>query len=638
MVTTVNTFPVNKIMTREFSVKLSPVENNKNLLEFSFSSEEPVDRWFFKEVLSHDPESVDFSRVSGMNWLWNHNMDVVLGKVEKIWLAEDRRAYCQVRWSKKDSIAEYRQDVEDGILTNVSFMYEVQEYERMATGEKDDDYPTYVGKKWKIYEVSLVSVPADASVGIGRALLEPVAHGGNHAGSLSTFTVGKPESGATEVTEAVTIEQIREQEKNRVKELLAIGESFKMPDLATQLINDGTSLDNARKIFLEKVKPGQAPIARPVDTSLGMSHGEQKSYSLLKALRAIAYGGNYLKEASFEMEVSEALSKKMGQPLTSERSFLLPVGDLKVNPKTQKRDSLLAGTANLGGNIVDTDLREQDFIELLRNQMMVQQLGARMLTGLVGPVTIPTQATAGQSYWVGEGEDVTESNMTFGQISLALKTVGAIQRYTRELMMQSDLSVENLIREDISQILALSLDRAALAGTGTSNQPRGILNTSGIGSVALGTNGGQPTWAAIVNVTKAIKKANAMLGEIQWLGNADVESKLMTTPKQASGVEGNFILSDPGNGDLRLRGYRFYSSEQVPSNLTKGTGTGLSALIAGVWSQLIIGQWGVPEIQANIYSDQVWGSGAVSIRGLMSADIVLRHRPSFAVITDMITT
>lgn len=619
--------PTNKILTRQFSAKFSQLAENSNILEFSFSSEEPVDRWFFKEILSHDSECVNLNRVSGMNWLWNHKMDVVLGKVESIWLEQDRRLYCQVRWSKKESISEYRQDVEDGILSNVSFMYDVKEYERLITGEKDDDYPTYIGKKWEIYEISLVSVPADATVGIGRNLSDS---------DLSTFTLKTLETGDVTVTETA-VEQAREQEISRVRELLAIGESFKMPDLATQLVNNGTSLDDARKIFLEKVKPGQAPIARPIDTSLGMSHNEQKQYSLLRALRAVAYGGNYLKEATFELECSEELSKKMNQPLTSERSFLLPVGDLRVTPRIQKRDSLLAGTAELGGNLIDGDLREQDFIELLRNQMMVQRLGARMLTGLVGPVTIPNQATAGQSYWVGEGEDVTESRMTFGQISLALKTVGAIQRYTRELVLQTSLSIENLMREDISLILALALDRAALVGAGTSNQPRGILNTSGIGSVALGTNGGQPTWASIVNVTKAIKKANAVLGEIQWLGNADVESKLMTTPKQASGVEGNFILTDPGNGDMRLRGYRFYSSEQVPSNLTKGTGTGLSALIAGVWNQLIIGQWGVPEIEANPYSDQVWGSGAVSVRGLMSADIVLRHRPSFAVITDMIT-
>ncbi|MEG3437692.1 phage major capsid protein [Pannus brasiliensis CCIBt3594] len=625
-----------KIFTREFTAKVRAVEGSSDRITFSFSSEEPVDRWWYREILSHEPGAFDLSRVSGMNWLWNHKMDVVLGKVERIWLGDDKRLYAETRWSKKPSVQDFRIDVEDGILTNMSFGYSVEEYQRQAIPAQDDvdpeeddideECPTYIGTKWKIYEISLVSVPADSTVGIGRA--------------LSEFTIEerRPTQGGIEVSEAAVLEE-RAKETNRVREILAAAEFFHLPDLGQTLVEKGTSIEEAYKIFRKEANPEQNPVATPIDLALGLKNADQQEYSIRKAILAAAYGRSSTegREAGREWEYSDEIAKRIGKS-KPEKSIFIPVRDLKVFAGQQQRASLIAGDNQFGGFTIDTELRAQDFIDLLRNQAKVMMLGATLLTGLEGPVNIPRQASAGQAFWLGEEASITPSRLGFNQVGLRYKTVGARQSYTRDLMYQSSLDIEMLIRMDLAMILALAIDKAALWGTGMNNEPRGIANTAGVNSIDLGTNGGELTWFDVVNAIKLVKKNNAAIGAISWLGNAEVEAKLMTTPKQADGVEGNFILSEPGMMAYpRLCGYRFETSEQIPSDLEKGTGINLSGLVAGVFSQVVIGQWGVLEIEANPYSGEVWPKGAFDVRAMQSADVTLRHEESFTVFTDIVT-
>ena len=203
------------------------------------------------------------------------------------------------------------------------------------------------------------------------------------------------------------------------------------------------------------------------------------------------------------------------------------------------------------------------------------------------------------------------------------------------MMMQSSIDIEMRIRNSFAKRMALAIDKAALAGTGLSNQPRGILNTSGIGSISLGTNGGHPSWASIVGLMKEIHIENAMLGGTAWLTNPHVLAKLMTTPIQSGGIEGNFLLKEPGN---ILCGFPFYMTNQVPDYLTKGTGTNLSALILGNWPELIIGEWGVFEVLANPFADNAFNAGSIKVRCMQSVDVNIGNPQAFSVITDMITS
>jgi hypothetical protein len=127
---------------------------------------------------------------------------------------------------------------------------------------------------------------------------------------------------------------------------------------------------------------------------------------------------------------------------------------------------------------------------------------------------------------------------------------------------------------------------------------------------------------------------NADIGALNWLTNPLVKSRLMLTPKQASGVEGNFILPEPGRS---LMGYQLACTNQVPGDLTKGTGTNLSALIFGNFNDLIIGEWGSVEILVNPYGAG-YNTGDVDIRVMQTIDVAFRRVVSFAAITDMITT
>ena len=152
-------------LRRVASFDASAVETESRLLEFSFSSEAPVARWFGDEVLSHAAESVDLTRLNdGAPLLWNHNPDQVLGVVERGWIDEEKkRGMVSVRFSRSAFAEEKLADIRDGILRNVSVGYSISDADQSRDG-------SIVATSWQPHEVSVVSVPADTSVGIGRQL------------------------------------------------------------------------------------------------------------------------------------------------------------------------------------------------------------------------------------------------------------------------------------------------------------------------------------------------------------------------------------------------------------------------------------------------------------------------------------
>ena len=255
------------------------------------------------------------------------------------------------------------------------------------------------------------------------------------------------------------------------------------------------------------------------------------------------------------------------------------------------------------------------------------------MTGLMGPVEIPKQTGVSTAYWIDENEAISDTDVEFGQIGMRQKTVASIISMTRNLLMQSSVSVENIVREDMIKQIALAIDSAAISGSGVGPTPRGILNYN-INSVPLGNDGAAPTYASLVGLCSEIEAVNADVSTMKFLTNTRVKSKLMLTPMQASGVEGNFVLKE---GASTLMGYSFNVSNQVPSNLTKGNGTGLSAIILGCFDQLIVGEWGVLEILPNVMG-RTYSTGGVEIRAIKSLDMCVRHEQAFAAITDAVTT
>jgi HK97 family phage major capsid protein len=303
------------------------------------------------------------------------------------------------------------------------------------------------------------------------------------------------------------------------------------------------------------------------------------------------------------------------------------------------------GAAGTGGNLVATNLLASSFIEVLRNNTLIMNMGVTTLTGLVGNVSLPRQITATQTYWVTEASSITEAEATFDQVTLSPKQIGARSQYSRLALQQTTPDIEGVVRNDLARVMALGIDLAAINGSGSSGQPTGILNTSGIGSVAMGTNGAAFTDGAsgstsgldqLISLEGKLDIANALNGNLYYLTNAKVISKLKAL-KSAYGEylwsasDGVTTTGTPGG----VNGYGVMRSNQVPATLTKGTGTALSALIFGNFSELLIGMWGALEILPNPYGSG-YNAGSVDIRAMQTCDIQVKHAASFAAITDII--
>jgi HK97 family phage major capsid protein len=224
------------------------------------------------------------------------------------------------------------------------------------------------------------------------------------------------------------------------------------------------------------------------------------------------------------------------------------------------------------------------------------------------------------------------------QVQLAPKTVGAYTDYTRKLLLQSSIEVEQFVRRDLATVIGLAVDLAAINGSGSSNEPLGVLNTSGIGAVAGGTNGATPDWDDIVDLETQVAIDNAAVGQLAYMTNSKVRGTLKTIEKAANTAQ--FIFETPARAEEGfgfMNGYRCGISNQVPSDLDKGTSTGVcSAIIFGNWRDLLIGQWSSIDIIVDPYTHST--SGTVRIVAMQDVDVAVRHAQSFSAMKDVLTT
>lgn len=594
---------------RAFLMETRTVDEDERTVELAFSSEEPYRRWFGEEILDHSPEAIDLSRMEqGGAMLVDHNWSDHVGVVEEIRIDSDRRGRAVVRFGRSQRATEIFNDVVDGIRRNVSVGYAVNEMKLEKEVEEGPD--VYRVTRWTPHEISLVAVPADTSVGVGRSLEIPELE-------IKEATIMDPKE--TPVVD-VTAErnQAIEAERIRVNDLLATGREFGATDLAEKAITEGKNVDDLNRQILER---GGFAATQSESPELGLTEKEIKQFSFAKAMHALANPQDQAaqRNAAFEMEVSSAACEKLRR---ESRGFFVP-------HEVLQRD-LTVGVAADGGDLVATDLLAGSFIERLENMLAIRQAGATMLTGLNGNIAIPRQTGGATGYWLAENGAPTESNPTFDQVALTPKTVGAFTELSRKLLLQGSIGVEQFIQNELALRLALTMDAAAINGTGASNQPKGILNVTGIGAVAGGTNGAAPTWGNVVDLETAVSQDNALLGNLKYLSNAKVRGKLKQTEKAANTAQ--FVWD--GN---QVNGYDVVTSNQVPSDLVKGTsGAVCSAAIFGNFADLIIGMWGGLDIQVNPYSLDT--KGAVRVTAFQDCDISVRHPESFAAMQDILTS
>lgn len=575
-------------------------EVDERRVRMSISSEARVERSFGDEVLDHSEGSVDLSFLRSGNapLLLDHDPEKQIGIIESVELdGSARRLRATVRFAKNALANEVYADVKDGIRKNVSIGYRI---DKMVRDEKDPK--VYRATSWRPMEASIVALPADVTVGVGRSI----------------ESTEEPKVETVSITEVRTMEQQNEQVRDdnvaaykEISEILEIAARHNQRGLADECIRKGYSLAQFRGLLLDKLAD------KPLDVvDVELTQKEKRSYSLMRAIRGMATG----KFDGFEREVSEELAKLHGKEA---RGFYVPHSIFK-------RDILTTSPAN-GSNLVPTDHLADEFVDALRETLVISGLGARMMSGLKGDVAIPALNAKTAVQFVAENNAPAEGAPTFRQITMSPKTCAGFVDISRKLMMQSDPSVEQILRQDMVQQFAAKMDDVAIEGGGA-NEPTGILGTSGIGAVVMGTNGAAISYAKLVELEREVAIDNALAGRLSYLTNPKVVAAMRQTPRQGSGVEGNFILNDTNT----LLGYSVASTNLVPSDLTKGTSTGVcSAVIFGNFADLMIGMFGGLDILVDPYTGS--STGATRIAMYQDIDIAVRHAESFAAIKDVTT-
>ena len=531
------------IKTRFLEIEAKAVDEDS--FNLSFSSENPVPTPLGDEVLSHQRDAVDLSRLNdGAPFLWSHDPKTVLGVVESAEIVNGK-GRATVRWGTSDEAIAKRKEVAEGILQNISVGYQINE------SEYQDDGKVLV-TRWQPVEISLVAVPSDNSIGIHRS------HPSYSTPKQEMTTIPKPE------------------------EIQTISTDWQSAEYAA----------------------------------------ESRQFSVVEAMKGMVSGRGL---TGRELEINQELEHQSGKRT---QGFYLP-----TQGQWSKR-AYVTSSATAGGKLIATDVLADNFIEALRAKTVVGELGATMLPGLVGNVSIPKRTGDNTAYWIGgdNADAITESTGTIGEVTMSPKTVGAWTKFSHLMQLQSTPEIEQLIRSGFVSILANAIDTAALNGSGSSSQPTGILNTAGIGSVAGGTNGAAADLDDFVDLKKEVSVDNADLPNCAFVTNAKVEGAV----SKLKDSNGDYILSPYGSelGAQQILSRRFEVTNNIPSNLSKGSGSNLSAIVYGNFNDLLIGMWGGLEILVDPYTD--FSKGTTGVRALQSIDIAVRHAESFSAMKDAI--
>lgn len=357
----------------------------------------------------------------------------------------------------------------------------------------------------------------------------------------------------------------------------------------------------------------------------GGEKGEMKQISKRYQLaRAVNQKLNQTPIDGLEAEMQQEAVQEMQRFGASPEGIAMPSFMINI-----QRD-LVVGTNTAGGYGVETELSDQ-MIPYLQPRLQTIAMGARVLSGLTSNVDIARNDAITSATWEGETDANAESEPTLDQIQLRPKRLGAYTRYSKQLLLQWGInpSVDSMVRQQLERAIAIKLDDTIINGSGTAPVPTGILNTTGVNSVAIGTNGGAMTHTHVVDLQTEVAIDNADMGALGYLTTPQVRGKLQTTKIDTG--SGLFVWNSTTPGSLL--GYNARVSTQVPSNLTKGTGTALNAMIYGNWNELMVAQWGGLDIVIDPYTESKNARVVVIINSWW--DIALAHAESFAVCKDI---
>lgn len=648
---TPSTLKIPAELSRTAIFERASVDEEKRTVSMSVSSDVPYKRFFGTEILSHAAQAVRLARLKSAGaLLFNHDRNAHIGRVISA-ETDGKKLNIVAQFGNSQLAKEKFQDVMDGILREASIGYEIHKMiERKSDGDDDED-DIFEAIDWEPYEASLVTVPADLTVGVGRGAREKEVPVDNLKGTATRNMDNQP------TPEPAPKVDIVAEKENAVKDFKA---RCKKIDEFVSAIKNKKWQEAAAGVAL-KHKDGEANFeefradavnafdpAKHIDvpdTKIGMSRKERGQFSVLKLIRDIAYTGA---PQGLEKEACETFRKKLdelGDNRNDHSGYSLPDDitegrfdedhDLDTRGLSQVRAelrnvnrlfarNLAASTGSTGGYLIGTDLLTGSIIELLRNKALVMNLGPTVLGGLVNNVAIPRVLTGATTYWLAEGAAVTESDQSFGQLALTPHRLGVDTAYTKQLVNQASLSVEAFVRDDMARQSAVERDRVYLNGGAAAGEPLGIFNVPGVQTL---TFSGTPTWAKMVQFETDIEGANAILGPMTFLTTPSSKSKMKTTAK--IGTTFPVFLWEEGdapaiNGVMagEINGYPAYATKNVPSN----------KVIFGVWSEFIVADWAGVDVVVDPYSLKKQEQVEVTMHQWL--DCGVRHPVAFEVSTD----
>lgn len=588
----------------------------------------------FVEILDHSPESVDLSVLNNRGALLDEHDDKdQIGVIEKSeLLTTEKRTAAIAKLDSHDKATTRFEQMASGSRPHVSAGYVHTRFlgdETLPNGRKAKRFA------WRALEVSSVAIPADPTVGVVRAYADlpdlPKIDSTQKAESKTqqSKSMTPEELAAKEQADraqraAITSETLGKDRERRTKihaTATALAEQYKStPDaektfrkLAEKADLEGTSVEDFNALMLAEL-PNVRKLEKTA-ANIGMSDKDVRNYSFLRAIRSCIENKGQISNDCPEFDLHQQAEKTYNKRASG---FWIPT-DVVVgssdNHKMQR--DLQAGVFGQGGAFVPTVLSATP-IEILRNKMVLQSAGIQVMGGLTGNPAIPRQTGAATAYNVSEIAQLTTATQVLDQITMTPKRVGATTPYSKQLLIQSSVDVENFVRNDLMAVVALNWDYLGLNGSGAGSQPTGIVNIAGVGSVNFGA---AATYAKLVSFETALNAANSRDGKRSYITSPTAKGTLKSAAKALVGGGTNVTNVALWEND-EINGYSAYDTNQVLNN----------QMLFGNWSDLILGLFGGFDVVVDPFT--LAKNAEVVITVNTFGDYVCRHPQSFCISSD----
>ena len=392
------------------------------------------------------------------------------------------------------------------------------------------------------------------------------------------------------------------------------------------------------------VTPARLAVMGPTAGTDGASAGYRTSlHDIFKVVGEKRLGKTGWSQAGVREEWQDTFRK---DPVAWQRDVIEKAREraMKLGAQVSGRAAnMSAGILTQGGAWIPDEWSEE-IIPALTAKEVVMQAGAgdfRVPAG-VGTFKFPREDGRSTAYWIGEGVAPTTSGLTTGTVDAQQHQCAILVKATNSLLRMGIPSTEAYLRRALARDLGLALDLAALRGTGGSNEPVGINTLTGVGSVAVGTNGGAITYALLRNLVRTVLKANPPGERFGFIMTPSLWTeimKLVDSQQRPLFHSPSFAPGLPGATPQTLFGYPVYLTTQIPITLTKNaSGATLTEVYFGDWSEIERVMWTDMEIrlsnQAGDGTDNAFPQDLTFFLAIVSVDWVARHAASFALIAD----